>query len=844
MSMNSSLIPSLQLLCDKTDAWGVSAQTLADQLKLHRSHVSRQLARLAKLGKVERREGRPVLFRPASSNQLSLERLIGYDGSLQEAVEKAKAALLYPPHGLHTLLIGGTGVGKSLFVRLMHEYAVTSAGFSGQFVGFNCADYAHNPQLLLSQLFGSSKGAYTGAHHDRPGLLEQAHGGILFLDEIHRLPPEGQEMLFMYLDTGFYRRLGETEEMRKAKVFLAAATTELPESVLLKTFRRRIPMEIHLPLLADRPRSERLSFIRLFFKQEQERLKRNIWVEPLALQAILAYECTGNVGQLKRDIQLSCAHAYAEQQHADTINVLLSHLPMEVKKGTLQIRQLENIEEINLALETDPPDAFVEPPPDPPDAPSSLPAQTLAIHRSSTINQMVGNEIVNLVHALLDYASEKLGVNYPEQVYSALAMHIHGMTKRFPSQKYEQDDRLNELRKNHPDAFVVALESIPMLEKTLSREISIKEAGYLTLFFSYHELKHQLKQQKAAVVVICHGASTASSMLQTAQQLLGIPDGWAIDMPLDHSPELVYQKLKELSCKIDTSKGIIILADMGSALHVGSLLTEETGIWTETIANVSTLLVIDVLRKANLGQDLPSIIGSASTESAPALSIKKGGEYQRYVVVFNCTTGTGGAKQLEELVKKETALPEGIIFRSIAWNDWNSFVGELHGENRRIICVIGLWTPPIPVPLYFSPSGWFQQQQKQKLHMLLHSIGKRWAIFCKMKLALEEKMKAVDIPAAMDAFIDWLEDAEARSGEIISEESFAGILLHFCALVDLLQSGKDPGRKKQVKLDAYSPLAGHLNDTFPILEARLAIAIPNDEKVRLLSLFMKKEPVH
>ncbi|NRX13523.1 transcriptional regulator with AAA-type ATPase domain [Clostridium beijerinckii] len=64
------------------------------------------------------------------------------------------------------------------------------------FVVFNCADYANNPQLLLSYIFGHIKGAFTGADKEKEGIVEKADGGILFLDEIHRLPPEGQEMIF------------------------------------------------------------------------------------------------------------------------------------------------------------------------------------------------------------------------------------------------------------------------------------------------------------------------------------------------------------------------------------------------------------------------------------------------------------------------------------------------------------------------------------------------------------------------------------------------------------------------------------------------------------------------
>ncbi|PAP52937.1 transcriptional regulator, partial [Salmonella enterica subsp. enterica serovar Braenderup] len=119
--------------------------------------------------------------------------LIGYDRSLREAVEKGRAAGLYP-HGLHVLLTGPSGVGKTFFAELMHRFACEQAsGAIPPLVYFNCAEYAHNPELLSSHLFGHRQGAFTGANEHKTGLVEQADGGYLLLDEVHRLSYEGPE---------------------------------------------------------------------------------------------------------------------------------------------------------------------------------------------------------------------------------------------------------------------------------------------------------------------------------------------------------------------------------------------------------------------------------------------------------------------------------------------------------------------------------------------------------------------------------------------------------------------------------------------------------------------------
>ena len=87
------------------------------------------------------------------------QSLIGYDGSLMNCIIQSKSAILYPPHGLSTIICGESGVGKTQFAECMYNFAKKKSGMSDNmpFVVFNCADYADNPQLLLSLLYGSKK---------------------------------------------------------------------------------------------------------------------------------------------------------------------------------------------------------------------------------------------------------------------------------------------------------------------------------------------------------------------------------------------------------------------------------------------------------------------------------------------------------------------------------------------------------------------------------------------------------------------------------------------------------------------------------------------------------------
>src|SRR5262249_9285902 len=118
------------------------------------------------------------------------------------------------------LLLGETGVGKSLVASVLHRAGPRAAG---PFVGVNCA--AIPGSLLEAELFGFERGAFTDAKQAKPGLLQEAHGGTLFLDEVGLLPEESQAKLLKVLEEGTVRRLGGTRS-QPVDAWIIAATSE------------------------------------------------------------------------------------------------------------------------------------------------------------------------------------------------------------------------------------------------------------------------------------------------------------------------------------------------------------------------------------------------------------------------------------------------------------------------------------------------------------------------------------------------------------------------------------------------------------------------------------------
>lgn len=147
------------------------------------------------------------------------------------------------------LIRGETGTGKNLVAKTIHSNSVYNAG---AFVEINCAALPDN--LLEAELFGYEKGAFTDARDAKPGLLEVADGGSLFLDEIDSMSMALQAKLLSFLESRTFRRLGGVEELRVTTRIICATNAGLEERVAKKEFRRDLfyrinVVNLHLPPL-------------------------------------------------------------------------------------------------------------------------------------------------------------------------------------------------------------------------------------------------------------------------------------------------------------------------------------------------------------------------------------------------------------------------------------------------------------------------------------------------------------------------------------------------------------------------------------------------------------------
>lgn len=902
---------------------GITANDIQENLNIVRNNASTILNNLWKKGELIKINTRPVGFIPKSllllltENTLELKdtyslkeiidliiefsleisndddpffNLIGFTESLKNQIENAKAAIVYPPNGLHTLILGESGVGKTTFASAIHKYALkvkNSSEDTYPFISFNCSDYSNNPQLLLSQLFGHIKGAFTGADSEKIGLVERANGGILFLDEIHRLPPDGQEMLFYLMDKGEFHRLGETDKKRKCKILIIAATTETPSDNLLATFLRRIPVTITLPPYKEKSISERIDIVKYAFSDEAKNLNKKIIIPINVLKALTIYPFTiGNIGELRSKIKLLCAKSYLNSSNSNyELSIIFDMLDSKIKNFSINIS--DEYQKYESYFKVFNKDIIISPSGD--DTENKFSSDeyiyksiidTLEFVNSNTDNKeflkeqmntivknnlktllsnidntplnisqlykVVSKDILDYTTILIEIAEEELNCGFNDKFLFVLGLHIQSLLKRIEKNEVLTNPNMSKIKKDYTKEFQTSKKLVKLLSEYFGVIIPESEKGFLTVLLTNNTVNNNL-DDKMPVFVICHGFSTASSMANVANTLLDSNIVKSIDMPLDEDINYTYEKFKISALSIVKNNELLLLVDMGSLINFGERFTNETGIIVKTIDNVSTIMVIEALRnvlykKENLDTIYNLLTNINKTPSISEVPKKK-------AILTLCATGKGAgliAKNLlDDILKKEINYKIETI--SISYFDIEESIKKLK-INYNIIAIVGSINPNNNIP-YFPIHKLFKEGfQKEFIKFIdadITSYNQKKqpkTIFENAKDLLDEYVKYVNPKFAIvniKKFIELLGiaynyDNTEENDELIDLIIHLGCMLDRCIHRDI------------VKFDGIDDFIKNNKETFnkirkeiTFLEHEYLIKINDDEICYLIKVLNK-----
>jgi transcriptional regulator with PAS, ATPase and Fis domain len=261
------------------------------------------------------------------------DSLIGESGDIKE-VRTIIQKLNHAPKTT-VLITGETGTGKSHTARVIHNSCMP---VDAPFVEINCA--ALPEQLIESELFGYERGAFTHAVAAKPGLLEEAQGGTIFLDEIGELSPKVQSKLLAVLETKAFRRLGSNTMFEVNARLIAATNRDLQKAVAEKAFREDLYYRLNVVTLKLPPLREMGSDIVLLadhllniFNLELKKQVREISAE--AQQVLLSHTWPGNVRELSNCLERAMIFIETDTIQASDLSLFDSHSSGGPQKWTV-----------------------------------------------------------------------------------------------------------------------------------------------------------------------------------------------------------------------------------------------------------------------------------------------------------------------------------------------------------------------------------------------------------------------------------------------------------------------------------------------------------------------------
>ncbi|MBI3089384.1 MAG: sigma-54-dependent Fis family transcriptional regulator [Candidatus Tectomicrobia bacterium] len=255
--------------------------------------------------------------------------LIGGNRAFRDALDEARVSA---ETDTNILLVGETGTGKEIFARAIHRW---SRRAREAFVPINCA--ALSEELLLSELFGHEKGAFTSAHQRKLGKLEIAHKGTVFLDEIGDIDLSIQAKLLRFLQEYEFERLGGNKQIKVDIRVIAATNKDLRQAIKNGTFRDDLYFRLNVVSIMLPPLRKRLDDIRLladyFLQNCNYSMKKSVkGITDEAFEVLQNYTWPGNVRELQNVIERAVVFCRSDGIHPQ--DILLQPLDGQILAGS------------------------------------------------------------------------------------------------------------------------------------------------------------------------------------------------------------------------------------------------------------------------------------------------------------------------------------------------------------------------------------------------------------------------------------------------------------------------------------------------------------------------------
>lgn len=785
--------------------------------------------------------------------------LIGFDESLVNQVQLAKAAMLYPEKSLPTLIKGPVGSGKSYFAKIMFEFLKEHNRIheDAQFVVINTLDY-HDLTEFEEYLY-----------HPQTGLITQLQDKnelVIFVKYINRLDVHLREKLFQSMNEGIF--------------IISAINDEISDSIL-ESIESKYSVVIALPDLSQRTIDERFQLVQEFLGNEANRMNRSLKLNAELLRCILLYKPENNIDQLKKDIKLGCANAYLKDMNSTKVlNLNLSDFPAYIRKGFLYYKdQKEELEKVipNNYDYTFSTGSFKKTELDQSTVPETiyhvidrkvedfkeqgmsdeeisilinenLENDIIQLNQkvseepfdTSSLKKIVDPEIVDAVEKFLQESSTTLQRIFPESIFYGLSLHIKSMLSDANRKLPNLEDNVMSIISKYPQEYALSEKFTKEINQKFNTQLPLEETVFIAMFIAkIHEVENV---EKPIVIVAMHGSRAASSLVEVVKSLMKVDNVFAFDLDLELSMTKAYEQLKFLIIEKQRNKGVLIIYDMGSIKTMAETIASEINVEIKTIAVPLTLMALDASRKANtlsLDELYRNVVESYTDNLA---SIRENFEPAKAnkAIITLCMTGQGSAVQIMNYLNENLSINNlDIIPLSISNRD--KLIKEVNKiyNTHDIISIVGTYDPKI-FNIPFVPISRLFETHLDKLELLLsldENISGQHVDYDAIYSYLSEQLEDFDIELLQEELPRAIRQIK-RLAKGLTLDQELGLFMHIATNIHRLQHEIEsaPNYKTNLILNRNKKLYNDLQDVMASIESEFSIEFKEDDFANIIGI--------
>lgn len=573
--------------------------------------------------------------------------------SLSSVVEQCKAAVQYPPFGLPILLSGGVGVGKSFLSRLVYEYGKNQGLLSrdSSYVRIDCA------------------GVPDAASFN--GLLDEsiakARGGVVFVNGIEALSPSAMEHCLA-------TALGLDASQDAPRARLVLSTTLSADDLKVSSAYSKMPICARVPSLKERTPEEREDLILSFLRSEGCRIGSDVKISRGAYRCLVNADFSDNIAGLRACVTNCCAKAFLNRE-GDYVVVRPYLLP----SGLLSSAQIDQQPDdgvlidasLDAAESTGPVEQAL-------DALCSLDERFCAgeLSVSELVSQAVSavrgvedhlifdhgvassrsRAFERVVGAVLADAGSSYGIELSRKVAFLLAQEIClqlwpgiGLAKRKSACAEQISHLLGAVTSELPFASSVSDQVAADVEGALGISLDHFTKTLLTLCVASES--RDAKALRTLCVILSHGYSTATSIADAANRMLGMHVYEAVDMPYDQQLKDIVGPLQHLVDRHSYCTGVVFLVDMGSLEEAYKALENVTDSTIGVVNNVSTGLALEIGVGLLGGKSIAEVLGDATAACVTHCKVIERVNRED-AIVFCSESGVDAAERIRQLVSQ------------------------------------------------------------------------------------------------------------------------------------------------------------------------------------------------